>query len=109
MKNNPREIKRLETRGVSISWSDGAKQEISSKILRENCPCATCNERRGDSGHQNPLGPKKTSSLKIIESSLKEETELLEIWPVGNYALGMRWGDNHSSGIYTYDYLRALS
>jgi DUF971 family protein len=27
---------------------------------------------------------------------------------VGNYALSFTWGDGHSSGIYTFRYLRGL-
>ena len=34
--------------------------------------------------------------------------ELREIERVGNYALSFTWGDSHSSGIYTFRYLRAL-
>ena len=35
-------------------------------------------------------------------------TELREIERVGNYALSFTWGDSHSSGIYSFRYLRAL-
>ena len=31
-----------------------------------------------------------------------------EIRGVGNYAIELRWHDGHSTGIYTYDYLRSL-
>ncbi len=34
--------------------------------------------------------------------------ELREIERVGNYALSFTWGDSHSSGIYTFRYLRVL-
>jgi DUF971 family protein len=45
----------------------------------------------------------------VIESTIAEETDLREIWGVGQYALGMRWGDGHDSGIYTFTYLRELA
>jgi len=35
-------------------------------------------------------------------------TALKEIWAVGQYALGMSWGDGHNTGIYTFDFLREL-
>jgi DUF971 family protein len=32
----------------------------------------------------------------------------LEIQPVGNYAISIRWSDGHSTGIYRFDYLRQV-
>jgi DUF971 family protein len=34
--------------------------------------------------------------------------ELIDIARVGNYALGLTWGDRHASGIYAFSYLRRL-
>jgi DUF971 family protein len=34
--------------------------------------------------------------------------ELRNIEQIGNYALGLGWGDSHDSGIYSFRYLRAL-
>src|SRR5205809_859927 len=101
MIRKPLEIKRLGTNGVAVSWDDGTLQEIPSLRLRENCPCATCREKRGQGNHEKPLTTKK-SLLKIVESSTAEETSLQQIWPVGQYALGMRWGDGHDTGIFTF-------
>jgi len=36
------------------------------------------------------------------------DLELREIERVGNYALSFTWGDSHSSGIYSFRYLRTL-
>jgi DUF971 family protein len=33
---------------------------------------------------------------------------LIDIRPIGNYAIEFHWRDGHSTGIYTYDYLRSL-
>ncbi len=33
---------------------------------------------------------------------------LLRAEPVGNYALSLIWSDGHSTGIYTWEYLRDL-
>ena len=108
----PLEIRRIEGRGVVVRWSDNTTCELPSELLRRNCPCATCRESRGDLAHSAPLtppAPKKKSALAIVENSLEDEVKLTEVWVVGNYAVGMRWGDGHSTGIYTYDYLRELS
>jgi DUF971 family protein len=34
--------------------------------------------------------------------------ELRNLEQVGNYALGLAWGDAHDTGIYSFRYLRAL-
>lgn len=34
--------------------------------------------------------------------------DLLEITPVGHYALAFRWGDGHSTGIYSFEYLWSM-
>jgi DUF971 family protein len=104
---SPREIRRNESNGLVISWTDGLVQEISSATLRSQCPCAECREKRGDDGHSKPLTPKKRA-LRVIESSLDQELSLEQIWAVGQYAIGLRWGDGHDSGIYTFEYLRSL-
>lgn len=107
MQAHPTEIKRLATEGVEITWSDGVKHSLNSEMLRINCPCASCKEKRGDTSHAAPLSPKKFS-LRVIESSKTEEIRLDKIWAVGQYAIGMLWGDGHQTGIYTYPYLRDL-
>ncbi len=101
-----REIKRADA-GVTLQWADGQSQFIGSETLRRNCPCAGCREARGDSSHAQPLTPKK-SLLQVIDASSEEQTSLKQIWGVGNYAIGMEWQDGHNTGIYTFEYLRAL-
>lgn len=104
----PREIKRQGNAALKISWSDGSISELSSNTLRIKCPCAECRERRGDTSHSKPLTSKKRG-LNVISNTLKEELSLEEIWGVGQYAIGMRWADGHSSGIYTFGFLRQLA
>jgi DUF971 family protein len=36
------------------------------------------------------------------------DLDLREIEQVGNYALGLTWSDGHSTGIYSFRYLRSL-
>ena len=106
MNRTPVEIRRLGDNGLAIKWSDGTSHEISSAVLRQGCPCATCREAAGDSSHAKPLTgapapTKKPSLLKVIEHTLDEELRLVEVWAVGRYAIGIAWGDKHSSGIYS--------
>jgi ATP-binding protein involved in chromosome partitioning len=104
----PLEIRRTGDAGLHISWSDGTTQRLSSESLRRNCPCAGCREARGDDTHAKPLTGKKRS-LTIVQNTLEQELGLTEIWGVGQYAIGLRWADGHDTGIYTFDYLRAIS
>lgn len=103
----PIEIRRDAKLGLTISWNNGSTSTIPNKLLRRECPCAGCRERRGDGSHEKPLTGKKRS-LTILESSIDQELDLKEIWAIGQYAIGMRWGDGHDSGIYTFDYLFQL-
>jgi DUF971 family protein len=103
----PTEIRRDPRNGLTISWQDGSTTLLSPEVLRRECPCATCREKRGDASHSKPLTTKKRA-LTILESSIAEELDLKEIWGIGQYALGVRWGDGHDSGIYTFDYLYQL-
>jgi DUF971 family protein len=66
--------------GVDITWADGHRSHFDFPYLREQCPCATCNDQRGK----------------------KEAAQ------VGNYALQIAFNDGHSTGIYSYDYLRTI-
>ena len=109
----PSEVRRLTSDkapphgGLALQWPDGKTVIIPNETLRRACPCATCIEARGDTTHAKPLS-RGGSLLKVIEAPLEDAIRLDEIWPIGNYALGMRWGDGHETGIYTFTYLRSL-
>lgn len=106
--HTPTEIRRTGTSGLAIKWGDGSSSSLSSEVLRRECPCAACKEKRGDTTHAKPLTGKKRS-LSIVENTIEQETSLEEIWAVGQYALGIRWADGHDSGIYPFELLRELN
>lgn len=108
---SPIEIQRQGNLSVVIKWSDNTESTLSTKILRENCPCAFCKAKRGDDSHDRPLIPEQgmKRSLKVIDHSLEEEITLQEIWLIGSYAIGMKWADGHATGIYTFELLNRLS
>ena len=74
-----------------IAWADGTTSRIGHQVLRGYCPCAGCQGHHG--------------VTRFVPGG---NLELREIARVGNYALGLTWGDSHSSGIYTFEYLRHL-
>jgi DUF971 family protein len=80
-------------RMTEIDWADGHKSVYPHQILRGYCPCAGCQ------GH--------TGTIELLETT-DDQRELDDIAPVGGYALCLTWFDGHSSGIYSFKYLRAL-
>lgn len=103
----PQEIKR-QSDGIHITWDSNNKKFLTSKTLREHCPCATCKFERGDTSHEAPLTSKK-KTLKIIEATKDESLTITSIEGMGNYAVKIFYGDGHDTGIYTFDFLFSLS
>jgi DUF971 family protein len=88
-------------RTLEIAWADGHQGIYPHEILRGYCPCAGCQ------GHSGTIRFVPGGEL---EARFKPggDLELRQIEQVGNYALRFEWGDGHSTGIYTFRYLRSL-
>jgi DUF971 family protein len=82
---------------TEIDWSDGQTTRYAHMTLRALCPCAKCQ------GHDRGI-----RWVEAVEQASKLTLEIAEIEQVGNYAVGLTWGDSHSGGIYTFEYLREL-
>ena len=80
-------------RTTEIDWADGHKSVYPHAVLRGYCPCAGCQ------GH--------TAEIRFLETR-DDQLELEDLESVGGYALALKWFDGHSSGIYSFKYLRAL-
>ena len=94
----PQKIKLAgENNTLTIQWSDGHLSAYPYQRLRDRCPCATCTE----AGPPEPAAP---SPLKLYTRTLRPARAEL----VGRYALQIYWNDGHSSGIYSFEYLRSL-
>jgi DUF971 family protein len=90
----PLEIRRMDNREIHISWADGHKTVFTNTHLRERCPCATCvNELTGE--------------RMLRPEAVRPDIRAAEISLVGRYAIQIRWSDGHSTGIYSFDKLRA--
>lgn len=79
---------------VAINWSDGHESLFFAAHLRKNCPCADCETRKKN------LGDKAFPFV--------EEAQFRSVEPKGRYAIAFSFDDGHSTGIYTYQYLRSL-
>lgn len=80
-----------------LHWRDGHRGELPLKTMRDNCPCAVCEGQRGQ---------RQGSPLRVLSPSSPSEVEAIH--PVGRYALQLHWRDGHSTGIYSFDLLRAI-
>jgi DUF971 family protein len=87
----------VDAREVRVEWSDGHDSTYDFERLRWACPCATC---RGEMG--------RPGQLDQLDRLTPEQTELVDLQSVGRYAIMPIWLDGHSTGIYTYQYLRSL-
>jgi DUF971 family protein len=85
---------------LAIRWNDGSESVIRLETLRRRCPCAQC------SGEPDVTGAVRMPAHqpRLVPASF----ELRGFERVGAYAVAFTWGDGHSSGIYSWDLLRAL-
>lgn len=86
---------------LRITWADGADCTYPLGHLREACPCVQC---RG--GHANMGAAHDPDDL--LKLTPRSSYVLVSMERVGNYAIQPVWDDGHSSGIYTWDFLRKL-
>jgi DUF971 family protein len=83
---------------LSIVWSDGIESYLALERFRRACPCAMCG------GEPDVLG----NISRPHVSYTPESFELIAWQIVGGYALQPQWGDGHSTGLYSFQYLRRL-
>lgn len=96
-------VKITEGTGLEIDWQDGHRSVWSFAWLREACPCATCvDERKAQGRKAGQPKPKPTAVLPMYTPPPKPASA----HGVGRYAIQLNWLDGHSSGIYSWDYLR---
>ena len=85
---------------LAIKWQDGGESFIRLEMLRRCCPCAGCKGETDILGKlyrapETPLAPQAFKLIRIVN--------------VGGYAIQPLWGDGHSTGIYSFDYLRRVA
>jgi DUF971 family protein len=85
---------------LALKWEDGVESFISLEKLRRACPCAGCKGETDIMGNLY-LGPEKVLR--------PESFRLAGLAHVGGYAIQPQWADGHSTGLYSFDYLRALA
>jgi DUF971 family protein len=82
-----------QSRVLEITFSDGAAFKIPFELMRVYSPSAEVQ------GH----GP----GQEVLQTG-KREVNLVELEPIGNYAVKPVFSDGHESGIFSWDYLYFL-
>ena len=85
---------------LAIKWEDGTECFVPLERLRRYCPCAGCK------GEVDVMG----NLYKGPEQKLSEKSfQLQRLVNVGSYAVQPVWGDGHSTGIYSFDYIKNVA
>src|SRR3974390_3464234 len=80
-----------DKRILAIAFDTGERYDLSAEYLRVKSPSA---EGQGHGREERKTVPGKRDVM------------ILEVLPVGNYAVRLVFDDMHSTGIYGWDYLR---
>lgn len=85
---------------LAVKWDDGTESFLPLEKLRRACPCAGCK------GEVDIMG----NLYRGPELELRTESfQLTKLAHVGGYAVQPHWADGHSSGLFTFDYLRRVA
>ncbi|HZR77924.1 MAG TPA: DUF971 domain-containing protein [Chthoniobacterales bacterium] len=98
MRLEPTNIQQIGSE-LAIQWNDETESFLELQFLRRACPCAACG------GEPDVLGNIIRPNVSYSDNSF----ELAGFQIVGGYALQPQWRDGHSTGIYSFQYLRRLS
>jgi len=79
---------------LEIAFDDGNSVRLTAERLRVESPSAEVQ------GH--------SPSQKTIVAG-KENVAIVDVEPVGNYAIRIVFDDGHNTGLYAWDYLRKLA
>ena len=91
----PKLVTKDSAGNLKIIWNDDKEDVYNLRELRFSCQCAMCRH--------------ETTGEKLISlEKIPADINLVKAELVGNYALHFTWSDNHTTGIYTYEYLRKL-
>ena len=93
----PTQIRAHTSRGVfELQWGDGTRFEVPFKLLRANCPCASCVDEH--------------TGVRILDpATIPDDIAPTGMSFTGNYALKIVWNDRHSTGLYTWDHLAEIA
>jgi len=88
----------LEGHLLRIDWSDGRSILYDPLMLRQRCPCATCNTERTRA--ELAGGPCESGGEPVTIAAME---------PAGNYAYKITFSDGHNTGLFTLEFLLELA
>lgn len=92
---SPVEIRKKSGERITIRWADEHESVYPARALRGRCPCAQC--------------VSETTGKRLVqEEHVDPGVHIVAARIVGNYALHFDWSDGHTTGIYSFDYLRRI-
>jgi DUF971 family protein len=85
---------------IAIKWDDNTETYIPLEKLRRACACATCKGEMDITGklYKGPDQPLTPASFKLTGFTR-----------IGTYAIQFFWADGHSTGIYSFEYLKRVA
>jgi DUF971 family protein len=90
----PTELRlRKDRKALTVAFDSGETFELAAEYLRVRSPSAEVQ------GHS----PSERRTM-----SGKQDVAILEVHPVGNYAVRLGFDDMHSTGIFSWEYLFEL-
>jgi len=90
----PSELRlRKDRKVLTVSFDNGESFDLPAEYLRVRSPSAEVQ------GHS-------PSERRVVAG--KEAVQVLELHPVGNYAVRLIFDDTHSTGIFSWEYLLEL-
>ena len=90
----PTELRlRKDRRALTVTFDGGESFDLAAEYLRVRSPSAEVQ------GHS-------PSERRTVSG--KQDVQILELLPVGNYAVRLVFDDMHSTGIFSWEYLFEL-
>lgn len=90
-----KKLYQVDAHTLGIEWTDGHSSQWRLAHLRRHCPCASCRDEW-------------TGKPLLKPESVSDDIQATRIESVGRYAIHIGFTDGHTTGIYSYDLLRAL-
>jgi DUF971 family protein len=97
MMKSPQNIRVLrDQRILELSWDSTDTSRLQFADVRRDCHCAVCVD--------------EISGKRLLDpAAVPDDLGLEDISISGNYALRIRWSDQHDSGLFTWTHLHDLA
>ena len=81
---------------IELHWSGGRIERVPNRVLRLACSCALCVDEMSRAPVLDPV-------------TVPADIHAVELWTIGNYALGVSWSDGHATGYFPFQTIRELA